>query len=65
MKTIQKAQQELNSLKNNIMKHCRIAPKEYIGENYIQDYYGYTKKESLKMYKEKFKCFTTKELEFI
>jgi hypothetical protein len=45
------------------MKHYRIAPKEYISEKFVQDYYGYTKKEALRHYKERFVYFTTKELE--
>jgi hypothetical protein len=45
------------------MKHYIIAPKQYVSERFIMDYYGYSKKEALKRYKEKFVSFTTKELE--
>lgn len=44
------------------MKTYRIQPKEYIAEKFIQDYYGYTKKQSLNKYKEKFPQFLQKEL---
>jgi hypothetical protein len=45
------------------MKHLRIAPKKYISEKFVMDFYDYSKKEALKRYKEKFPSFTTKELE--
>ena len=45
------------------MKHYIIAPKEYISERFIMDFYDYSKKEALKRYKQKFPSFTTKELE--
>ena len=45
------------------MKHYRIAPKEYISERFVKDYYDYTKKEALKLYKQNFTSFTTKELQ--
>ena len=45
------------------MKHYIIAPKEYISEKFIMDFYDYSKKEALKTYKQKFPSFTTKELE--
>ncbi len=44
------------------MTHYRIAPKQYISERFIVDYYGYSKKEALKLYKQNFPSFTTKEL---
>lgn len=44
------------------MRTYRIRPKEYISENFIIDYYDYTKKEAIKMYRQKFPQFTLKEL---
>jgi len=44
------------------MKRYTIYPKEYYGEKYIQLYLDYTKKEALKLYREKFPQFTRKEL---
>ena len=42
----------------------RIQPKHYYSEKYIQDFYYYTKKEALKLYKKQFPEFTIKELTF-
>lgn len=44
------------------MRKYRIQPKEYISEKFVQDYYGYTRKEAVKKYKEKFPQFTLSEL---
>ncbi len=52
----------IHTLNYNIMKHFRISPKEYVSEKFIQDYYGYSKKEALKRYKEKFTSFYTRQL---
>lgn len=40
----------------------RIQPKEYISEKFIVDYYWYTKKEALNLYRKKFPQFKIKEL---
>lgn len=40
----------------------RIQPKEYISERFVQDYYWYTKKEALKLYRVEFPQFLIKEL---
>lgn len=47
------------------MKVYRIQPKEYLGEKFIQDYSGYTKKEAIKLYRQKFPQFLLNELEII
>ena len=44
------------------MKILRIQPKNYISERFVVDYYDYTKKEAIKMYREKFPQFTMKEI---
>lgn len=40
----------------------RIQPKEYISEKFVIDYYGYTKKEAIKLYLEKFRSFKLSEI---
>jgi hypothetical protein len=40
----------------------RIQPKQWYGESYIKDYFYYTKKEAIKLYKKEYPQFTTKEL---
>lgn len=45
------------------MNHYRIAPKEYISEKYVQNYYNITKMKALELYKNKFPQLTTKELQ--
>jgi hypothetical protein len=42
----------------------RIGPKQYISEKFIQDYYGYTKSEAMKLYRDKFPQFSRNELKF-
>lgn len=44
------------------MKSYRIQPKQYISESYIIDYYDYTKKEAIKLYRDKFKQFLLREI---
>jgi len=44
------------------MKSYFIRPKEYISQRFEKQYIDYTKKQALKLYKEEFKSFTTKEL---
>ena len=44
------------------MKRIRIQPKEYISENFIKDYYFYTKKEAIKLYRNDFPQFSLEEL---
>jgi len=44
------------------MKRYRIRPKEYLGEKYIMDYFDYSKKEAIKIYRQKFPRFKLKDL---
>jgi hypothetical protein len=44
------------------MKHYIIAPKEYISERFVIDYYDYTKAEALKRYRNKFPQFRKSDL---
>ena len=45
------------------MKHYIVAPKKYISERFIIDYFDYTKAEALKKYKEKFPNLSRKKIE--
>lgn len=45
------------------MKHYIIAPKEYISERFVMDYFDYTKKEAIANYRKKFPQFLLKEIE--
>lgn len=45
------------------MKHYIIAPKQYISERFIIDYFDYSKAEALKQYRKTFPQFTKKEIE--
>ena len=45
------------------MKHYTIAPKVFVSERFVMDYFDYSKTEAIKRYLEKFPQFKRSEIE--
>jgi hypothetical protein len=45
------------------MRKYTVAPKEFISERFVMDYFDYTKKEAIQNYMEMFPQFKRSELE--